>query len=288
MGSFPVVAAPRRALPSRLFEIPQPPTALTSRGQLPPPDLPLLTIVGARKYSTYGRQVVDTLVAGLAGYRVGIVSGLALGIDSLAHEAALRHQLYTLAIPGSGLADEVLYPRSHVRLAQRILESGGGLLSEFASDFRATKWSFIQRNRIMAGIAHATLVIEATERSGTLTTARMCTDYNRELGVVPGSIFSTNSAGPHLFMKLGATPVTSASDLIELLNLTPIETISLVAPTEADPVSTAILTALTEPLTAHQLQQKTGLDAVMLNQSLMLMELGGQLTAHNGLYQRTV
>jgi DNA processing protein len=145
-----VRSLPDTTFPKRLQEIPQPPKQLNYRGTLPPADLPLLTVVGSRKYSTYGKQVVEQLLGGLRDYRVGIVSGLALGIDSLAHEAALQNHLYTLAIPGSGLSDFVLYPSRHRPLARRIVEAGGGLLSEFAPDFTATKWSFIQRNRLMA------------------------------------------------------------------------------------------------------------------------------------------
>jgi DNA processing protein len=143
----------------------------------------------------------------LAGYPIGIVSGLALGIDAFAHEAALRAGLYTLAVPGSGLGDQVLYPASNRRLADRIVDGGGGLLSELSPDTRAALWTFPQRNRLMAGMCAATLLIEAGEKSGTLITARMAVDYNRELLVVPGSIFSPTSRGCHQFLKLGATPV---------------------------------------------------------------------------------
>ncbi len=290
MSSFEVQQADKTRLPARLFEIPQPPKTLTYRGTLPSATMPLISIVGSRKYSTYGKQVVESLCAGLRNHNVGIVSGLALGIDSLAHEAALKNNLYTLAIPGSGLDDAALYPRSHVRLAKNILAAGGGLLSEFNSNFRATKWSFIQRNRLMAGIAHATLVIEATEQSGTLTTARMCADYNRELCVVPGNIFSQNSAGPHLFLKLGATPITSAQDLIDLLGLqtkTP-TALPLTDSFAAGSLEQRILVALIEPLTAYQLQEKLQADTSTLNQTLMLLEIKGKILAHNGLYQRNV
>ena len=158
---------------------------------MPTPKMKLLAVVGSRHYTNYGKQVVDYLIQGLRGYNIGIVSGLALGIDSLAHEAALTNGLYTLAIPGGGLSDQVIYPARHKPLARRILQKGGGLLSEFAPDFRATAWSFPQRNRLVCGIAHATLIIEASEKSGTLITARLTADYNRELLVVPGNIFLT-------------------------------------------------------------------------------------------------
>ena len=204
---------------SLLHEIPQPPKQLWYQGELPPANLKLLAVVGSRKYTTYGKQVLEHLIGGLAGYPVGIVSGLALGVDGLAHEEALRNNLYTLAVPGSGLDDSVLYPASHKKLAQRILESDGGLLSELPPTTKAAKWTFPQRNRIMAGLSHATLLIEASEKSGTLITARMAVDYNRELLAVPGSIFSKNSHGTHQFLKLGASLVTEASDILATLGI---------------------------------------------------------------------
>ena len=217
--NFPIKTLSATEFPPGLLEIPQPPKALNYRGTLPPSELKLLSVVGSRKFTDYGKQVVEELISDLKGYPVGIVSGLALGIDSLAHEAALKNNLYTLAIPGGGLNDSVLYPASHRPLAKRILESGGGLLSEYEPEFKATVWSFPQRNRLVAGISQATLLIEAAEKSGTLITARMATDSNRELLVVPGNIFGNNSAGVHQFLKLGATPVTKAKDILDVLGI---------------------------------------------------------------------
>ena len=274
-------------VPSLLWEIPQPPKTLTYRGTLPPADLPLLTVVGTRKYSTYGKQAVDHLIDGLRDYRVGIVSGLALGIDSLAHEAAMRNNLYTLAIPGSGLDDDVLYPVRHRPLARRILESGGGLLSEFAPDFKATKWSFIQRNRLMAGIAAATLVIEATEQSGTLVTARMCADYNRDLLVVPGNIFSATSQGPHLFLKLGAIPITNASDIIEALHLQASASATpTTPPSDLTDDEKMILAQLREPAELATISQQAGVSVSDANIMLMQLELKGFVGNEHGVYRR--
>ncbi len=292
MSTFAVRDVSAGEFPPLLREIPQPPTTLTYRGTLPTPDLPLLAVVGSRQYTTYGKQVVNYLIDGLRDYQVGIVSGLALGIDSLAHEAALRNNLYTLAIPGSGLQDDVLYPRAHVRLATRILECNGGLLSEFAPDFKATKWSFIERNRLMAGITHATLVIEATEQSGTLTTALMCVDYNRELLVVPGNIFSATSKGPHLFMKIGATPVTCTQDIVDALKLTettPGQKASLFAPpTNLSPLEGNILKALREPTDTNTLATLLSLPASELNITLMHLELKGFIASEHGIYRRLI
>ena len=282
--SFPIHDVQAEEFPPLLREIPQPPKTLNYRGQLPAPDLKLLSIVGSRKYTTYGKQVVDELLAGLAGTNVGIVSGLALGIDSLAHEAALKNNLYTLAIPGGGLDDSVIYPASHKPLAHRILEAGGGLMSEYEPTFKATPWSFPQRNRLVAGISYATLLIEAAEKSGTLITARMATDYNRELLVVPGSIFSKNSAGVHQFLKLGATPITTADDILDVLHIAK-DTPSQTPLPALSPEETAILKLLTEPIHRDELARRAKLDITTLNQRLMAMELQGYIASEQNIYR---
>ena len=273
----------------QLTEIPKPPTTLTYRGSLPDPHLKLLAVVGSRKYSTYGKQVVDHLINGLHGYDVGIVSGLALGIDSLAHEAALRNNLYTMAIPGSGIDDSVIYPARHKGLAQRILQEGGGLFSEFDPTFAATKWSFAQRNRIMAGITHATLVVEATEKSGTLITARLATDYNRELLVVPGNIFSQNTTGPHQFLKLGAIPVTHADDILYALGIDPEnkQKPPTLFDTTLTPEERIIIHALAQPQETDNLIRQSTLQAHEVNALLMQMEMKGLIACENNTYRRT-
>jgi len=274
--------------PPLLREIPQPPKQLRYRGALPPPELTLLTVVGSRHYTTYGTQVVDELIGGLAGRAIGIVSGLALGIDSLAHEAALRAKLYTLAIPGGGLGESVIYPRRHLPLARRILEAAGGLLSEYDDDFRATTWSFPQRNRLVAGISHGTLLIEAGEKSGTLITARMAADYNRELMVVPGSIFSLNAHGTHQFLKLGATPVTTSADILDALNIKTEENAAPASPTL--PATTAeeqaVLTLLSEPLERDELIRRLRRPAQEANILLMKMEMADLIASEQNTYRR--
>jgi DNA processing protein len=217
---FPIRTLGRDQFPALLHEIPDPPATLSARGTLPDPELTLLAVVGSRHHTMYGEAVVRHLLGGLRGYPVGIISGLALGIDSLAHTAALAANLYTLAVPGGGLNDAVIYPRSHLPLAHEILNAGGGLLSEYEADFKAQAWSFPKRNRIVTGMSHATLLIEAGERSGTLISARLASEYNRDVLVVPGSIFSEQSLGTHQFLKLGATPVTTSDDILDALGLT--------------------------------------------------------------------
>lgn len=209
----------RAHFPPLLSEIPDAPKQLYVRGELPSYDHAWLAVVGSRAASPYGRQVCEYLIEGLRGHPVIIVSGLAYGIDACAHKAALNAGLTTVAVPGSGLDWSVLYPRANVNLAKEIIKSGGAHLSEFDPDQKAADYTFPQRNRIMAGMCRATLVIEAKERSGSLITARLATEYNRELLVVPGNIFSEVSKGTHQFLKLGATPVTEPEDVLRALGI---------------------------------------------------------------------
>lgn len=272
--------------PAALLEIPEPPPLLYYRGALPPKELKLLAVVGSRNYTNYGRRVTEMLVEGLRGYNVGIVSGLALGIDGFAHEAALRANLYTLAVPGSGLNDDVIYPRRHAGLAKRILAVGGGLLSEYEPDFHATTWSFPKRNRIMAGLTHATLVIEAGERSGTLITSRLATDYNRDVLAVPGNIFSSSSVGPNMLIKLGATPVTSSADILEALHIEAILK-------EAVPHSrqTALEIKILEHIAIQPTDKDTLIrllrsDTALIGITLMQMEIDGSIVERDGIFYK--
>lgn len=217
--SYKIEKLDRKDWPPLLEEINQLPKKLLYVGAIPDWSRKLLCIVGARKNTSYGKEAVETFIEGLRGYPITIVSGLALGIDSIAHRAALKNNLPTIAVPGSGLSLEVLHPQSHTRLAQEIVEKGGTLMNEFDPEFKATHYSFPQRNRIMAGMSHATLVIEAEKKSGTLITARLATEYNRDVLALPGSIFNTTSSGPHMLIRLGATPIRSSDDILEALHL---------------------------------------------------------------------
>jgi len=208
---------PKTKFPKALLEIPQPPEELWIIGELPPENLVYLCVVGSRKFTSYGREACEKIIAGLKGYPIVIVSGFAMGIDTIAHKKAMQVGLKTLVFPGSGLSPEAMYPKTNVKLMAEVVENGGCLLSEFAPDFKATQWSFPMRNRLMAGISKAVLIIEAEERSGTLITARLTTEYNRDLLAVPGSIFSSNSKGTNKLLRQGAVPVTSAEDVLEAL-----------------------------------------------------------------------
>lgn len=283
---FPIETLSKYEFPKLLHEIPQPPKQLNYRGTLLPKDMRLLSVVGSRKYTNYGKQAVDYLISGLRGYNIGIISGLALGIDSLAHQAALDNGLYTLAIPGGGLSDQAIYPARHKPLARKILESGGGLLSEYEPDFRAATWSFPERNRLVAGISHATLVIEAGAKSGSLITARLAADYNRELLVVPGSIFSDNSKGTHQFMKLGARPVTDAEDILDSLGLEAQSGKVAPMPNNLSPEEAKIISLLNEPQERDALIRQSGLPTETITIVLMQMEINGHIKEDGGTYRK--
>lgn len=274
----------RKNWPPLLEEINQLPEKLFYAGKVPDWKRKLLCVVGARKNTGYGKETVETLIDGLRNYPITIVSGLALGIDSIAHRAALKNNLPTIAIPGSGISPKVLHPRSHVQLAEEIAEKGGTLMNEFDPEFKATHWSFPQRNRIMAGMSHATLVIEAEKKSGTLITARLATEYNREVLALPGNIFNTTSQGPHLLIRLGATPVRDSGDILEALHLENKESVKETSADEekyfdCSEKETIIIKLLIEPLSRDEiLRQASAKHQISVSETqtlLSLLELKG-------------
>ncbi len=276
--------------PSALKEIPQPPTELYVRGILPDPtQFYYLAVVGSRKYTAYGREATERIIAGLSGYPICIVSGLAMGIDGIAHRAALDAGLPTVAVPGSGLDPSVIYPRVHANLAREIIENGGALLSEYESMLRAAPWTFPQRNRIMAGLCQGVLIIEAEEKSGTLITARMALDYNRNVFVVPGSIFSATSKGTNKLIKQGAMPITSADDLLieiglkELPQFDKQKTLDLTLYT---PEEQAILILLDEPLSREYILATVELTPAKALSTLIVLEIKGIIREKMGRFGR--
>lgn len=275
---------PQGDFPRRLREIPDPPEKLYLQGTLPPEEYKWLCVVGSRKYSNYGREACEKLIGGLRGYPLVIVSGLALGMDALAHRAALAAKLPCVAVPGSGLNPKVLYPSTNRRLADEILKAGGALLSEFEPDFAATAWSFPQRNRIMAGLSDAVLVVEAEQRSGTLITSRLATEYNRDVFTVPGSIFSSASAGPHMLIRLGATPVTSAEELLQALGFKlEVDSRKLKADySDCSPEELCVIELLKEPLSRDDLIEKLALPISRANAILSMLELKSHIKESAG------
>lgn len=269
--------------PELLKEITDPPKQLYIRGNFPDQkENKFLCVVGSRKYTPYGKEACKKIVEGLAGYPIVIVSGLAIGIDSVAHNSALNVGLKTIAIPGSGLDDSVLYPSLNKNLAKKILEEGGALISEFELDFRATPWSFPQRNRIMAGISHAVLVIEAEKISGTLITSRLATEYNRDVMTIPGSIFSKNSEGPHMLLRTGAIPITCSADVLNFFNFKSEEKDidEILKDLSVDEIK--IVKLLVEPMIKDDLVRILNLPISNINILLSTMELKGLISEKMG------
>ena len=256
------------------------------RGVLPPSGTKFLTVVGSRAMTRYGQEACQKLISGLAGYPISIVSGLALGVDTCAHKAALAAGLHTLAVPGSGLSDDVLYPRSNRTFAKEILEKGGGLLSEYASDEASRVHFFPERNRIMVGIADAVLVIEAGEKSGTLITARLAGEYNRDLLCIPHRIGDPHAFGPHLFIRLGAALVTDPLHILEVLKIPPRETSAEAAPTDLEDAELAIWNLLEEPRTRDEILREGGENVGELLTALVALELRGLIKEEFGAWRR--
>ena len=275
--------------PPQLLELPDPPTSLYVRGVMPDwNSYAYLAVVGSREYTPYGKQACEHIIKGLAGYPVVIVSGLALGIDSIAHQSALDAGLPTVAIPGSGLDDRVLYPACHRSLANDIVTSGGALLSEFDPLWKPRKESFPQRNRIMAGISRALLVIEATERSGTLITARLAVDYNRDVLAVPGPIHSPTSTGPHRLLKNGAGLIEKSEDVIVALGITVAPQQSTVVVARLSPLEQRVYTALKEPQSRDDVIRNLSVSPSEANALLASLEIRGIVRERYGLLERAV
>jgi len=198
--------------PPLLSAIPDPPIALTVRGELLREDALGLSIVGSRRATPYGRDTALRLSRDLASFGLTIVSGLARGIDAAGHEGALEASGRTIAVLGSGLDD--LYPREHRRLADRIAERGA-ILSELDLDEPPLARNFPRRNRIITGLTLGTLVVEAAAKSGSLISARLALEQDREVFAVPGPVSSPSSEGVHALLRDGARLVTRAEDVLE-------------------------------------------------------------------------
>ena len=198
-----------------LPHIPDPPKKLFIRGKLPAKRVKTVAIVGTRKPSAYGREIATKIASECAKNSIVVVSGLALGIDSIAHRAAIDSGGKTIAVLANGV--DKIYPRSHEDLGQKILQTNGAILSEYPNNTPARPWQFLARNRIVSGLADAVVIIEAASRSGTLSTANHALDQGKEIFAVPGHITSPLSAGCNQLIKNGANPLTSVEDLLDFL-----------------------------------------------------------------------
>ncbi len=264
-----------------LRELHDPPAGLFLRGDAEAELLasPAVAIVGARACSSYGAQTARFLGRELAAAGLVVVSGLARGVDGEAHRGALEAGGTTVAVLGCGVDRD--YPATHAQLARGIAETGL-VVSEYAPGVEPAPWRFPARNRIIAGLATATVIVEARERSGALITADFALEAGREVFAVPGEITSALSVGTNALLRVGATPLTSADDVLQSLGIEPAPASEF----ELGEDATAVLAALAaESAAADQLGRLTGLDAAALSSALTDLELAGAVVQADGLYR---
>lgn len=262
--------------PKMLKEIYDPPPVLYMRGSLAEADEWAIAVVGTRGATVYGREVAESLVTDLARNSITIVSGLARGIDSTAHRAAMDAGGRTIAVLACGL--DMVYPADHAPLAREILNHGA-LISDYPLGTRPRPVHFPRRNRIMSGLSMGVLVVEAGDRSGALITVRWALEQNREVFVVPGSILSPKSKGGNRLIQDGAKLVTNYQDILEELNLTAVsqqlEARELIPATD---VEAQLLKHLSmEPVHIDEVHHRSGLPIVMVSSTLSMMELKGMV-----------
>ncbi len=258
-----------------LIELSHPPRCLYVIGTLPSERRPTVAIVGTRRPSSYGKETTYDLAYRLARKGVVIVSGLALGIDAIAHKAALDAGGTTIAVLANGL--DTIYPASHSSLAQQIIQSGGAIISEYEPTVAARQFQFLARNRIVSGLSDAVIVTEAAERSGTLSTVNHALDQNKEVFAVPGNITSLLSVGPNRLLSQGAHPVLSTDDILEIIAPQLIEKQSSL-PLGDTPLETTLLELLLSGVRdGDQLQQKMKISASDFSTTLTMLEINGRI-----------
>ncbi len=270
--------------PSLLAAIHDPPPALFLRGGMDVVVLesPAVAVVGARSCSSYGRSVARSLGRELAAAGLVVVSGMARGVDGEAHRGALEADGVTVAVLGCGIDRD--YPAAHAELARRIC-ARGLVVSEYEPGVEPAPWRFPARNRIIAGLCAATVVVEARERSGALITADFALEEGREVLAVPGEITSALSAGTNALLRIGATPVTGSADVLELYGLAVAEP----GPTALSGPAAAVLERLRDgPRTGDELVRAAGLAPGEASAALMELELAAAVTLEDGVYRASV
>jgi len=264
-----------QAYPSLLRSIAQPPPVLYVRGEITAADQFAVAVVGTRHASVYGKEVARRMATGLAQNGVTVVSGLALGIDGIAHKAALDAGGRTLGVLGCGL--DIIYPAEHRELANRIAASGA-LISDYPLGTKPEALNFPPRNRIISGLSLGTLIIEASLQSGALITHRFSLEQGRETFAVPGNIYNQNSSGTNALLQRGeAKLVSCVEDILEELNLTMIAQQSEVAQAVPETPTEQNLLACVghEPLHIDEIVRHSGLSTAVVSSTLCMMELKG-------------
>ena len=269
--------------PKELLQTPWPPKGIYIKGNIQN-DAPLVAIVGTRRATSYGKDIAFKIAETLAREGVIIVSGLALGIDSAAHEGALAAGGKTWAVLGSGI--ENIWPRANLKLAGRILESGGALISEYPPGTKAQFFTFPQRNRIVAGLSKLIIVVEAPEKSGALITARLALEAGREVAVVPGDITRANFLGANRLLREGAHPIAEPQDALYLIGKEPKKKILQLD--SADKIGESILQCLNEPKSADEIIRETKLAPAQVSQKLMELSLQNLAEQQGGVWQKKI
>lgn len=269
--------------PSYLKETPTPPPLIYVAGEMLEVDQFAVAVVGTRRLTSYGKQVTKDLVTGLVHNGVTVVSGLARGIDAVAHKTAVSLGGRTFAVLGSGL--DCIYPGEHRQLAQKIREGKGALISEYGLGVRPEAKNFPPRNRIISGLSLGVIVVEAGERSGALITTNFAVEQNRDVFAVPGNVNSPVSKGPHKLIQQGAKLVTKVDDVLEELNLHMIAektAVQLALPESNEEI--ALYTHLSaQPVHIDELRRESGLTSSEVSSTLTLMELKGMVQQVGGM-----
>lgn len=266
--------------PPLLREIPFAPFGIYVLGKIDY-SLPMIAVVGTRSASVIGREMAEKFSKNLAAAGITVVSGLALGIDAAAHQGALASAGKTIAVLGTAL--NYFYPKQNAQLAEKILETGGALISEYPLNQEYYPQNFLIRNRLISGLSLGALIIEAPEKSGALATARFALEQNRDIFVIPGNIYSQNYRGSNELIKSGAMPVTAPEDILNYLGIQKTEIIEkgLKTPVGSEEVLKAIKK---ESLTAEELLRATNLNLSELNKDLAVLVVKGIIKESNGKY----
>ncbi len=262
--------------PKLLKEIKNAPKILYYKGNFLP-DEKCFAVIGTRRYSIYGKQTALEISGDLVEAGLTIVGGLAPGIDTFAHTAAVERKKRTIAVLGTGIDEKSLYPKENILLSRKIVELGGLLLSEYPPGTRGTRFTFPQRNRIISGLSLGTLVIEAKEKSGSLITANYTFSQRRKIFAVPGSIYSLNSRGTNLLIKQGAILTRNANDVLKELKLSKIANSSNEVEGENEEENLILKILKEETLYVDKIIEKTKLPAAKIAGILAILEIKGKI-----------
>ena len=264
--------------PSLLAQITNPPPLLYCRGEIPKKDIRFpIAVVGSRKATKEGLKIAESLCFDLARAGCTLISGLALGIDAQAHKQAIANNTPTLAVLGSGISDSALYPKYHVHLAHEIIEKNGCLISEFPPDTKAERGYFPRRNRIIAGLSLACVVIQASYKSGALITARYSLEENREVMAIPGSVYVPQHQGTNALIKRGAHLVRNAKDVLDVLGISTLSSNQKIVQSNTRSVDEqAILKALEQGIVyLDDIAEHAGLPAPSMARAITTLEIDG-------------